>query len=381
LGAVVVKMVAAMTTALWAVSLALLPTAARAQAQSFQAEGSDTGAGLGPRYVAMGGTGAAFANDAYALYYNPAGLAEVQGFELAVSRQLNATLHRINFLGAAWRLPLPSSSGLKATVAAAYYPRIHARASGSFNENDFESLFLRYLLPGISGTFDGDIDTKTKSYRVAFGIAPAAGSAWSAGAYVEKIDCRSTFCGVHATSNGFTTQSTSATATGVGVGVRYAASPTWTVAASVSDVRTRLTIDSVTTDAAGTRVQLSAAEFPMRVAVGAAGRLPAGWLVAIDYEATRGRYGKSEIDLQALRLGVERPSGAWAWRAGAVVPTKITSTLTGELKTPFPFAPTFGLGWRSGAVRVDLALYAHAVMSMHKDKPSPAADLGVALSF
>jgi hypothetical protein len=352
-----------------------------AHAQSFQAEGADTGAGLGPRHVAMGGTGTAFANDVHAVFYNPAGLVDVAGIDLAVSRQLNATLHAINFLGAAWRLPLPASSGLKATVAASYYPRIHARASGSYTESDFESLFLRYLLPGISGTFDGDIDTKTKSYRLAFGLAPAGAGPWSIGGYVEKIDCRSNFCGVHATSNGFTTQSTGAVATGLGLGLRYAVSPNWTVAASVSDLRTRLTIDTVTTDAAGTRQSASAAEFPRRIALGAAGRLASGWLVAADYEATRGRYGKSEIDLQALRLGVEKPGPTWTWRAGAVVPVKITSTLTGELRTPFPFAPTAGLGWRSGPWRVDFALYAHAVMSMNKDKASPAADLGLAFSF
>lgn len=98
-----------------------------------------------------------------------------------------------------------------------------------------------------------------------------------------------------------------------------------------------------------------------------------------DYEITRGRYGKSEIDLQALRLGLERADGAWTWRAGAVAPVRIESTLTGELKTPFPFGPTAGIGWRSGPVRMDVAVYAHAVMSMHKGNASPAADLGVSL--
>ena len=33
------------------------------------------------------------------------------------------------------------------------------------DESDFESLFIRYLLPGIEGTFDGDIDTYIEGDR------------------------------------------------------------------------------------------------------------------------------------------------------------------------------------------------------------------------
>lgn len=173
---------------------------------------------------------------------------------------------------------------MQATVAAAYYPRIHARASGAFDEGDFESLFLRYLLPGISGTFDGDIDTKTKSYRLAMAVAPSQGSRWSAGFYVERIDCKSTFCGVHATSNGFTTSSTGATAIGVGAGVRYRLSPQWTVAGSVSDIRTRLTVNSVATDAAGTRTMQVSAQFPRKITAAAAWQAASDTLVVVDYE-------------------------------------------------------------------------------------------------
>jgi hypothetical protein len=359
--------------------LAALPVLATAAA--FQAEGSDTGAGLGPRQVALGGTGVASADDVHAVYYNPAGLASLAGGEITVSRQLNARLHPVNFLGVAWQLPLPTGWGLKTTVAAAYYPRIHARASGSYGEGDFESLFLRYLLPGISGTFDGDIDTKTKSTRLAVGLSPQGLPAWSLGLYVERIDCKSTFCGVHATSNGFTTQSTGAKATGLGLGLRWQATPQWTLATSISDLRTRLDVQSVTTDSNGTRTQQTRAEFPRKLALGAAWRPAPTWQVAADYESTRGRYGRSQIDLQVLRLGAEHTRGDWQWRGGAMVPVKIQSSMTGTLKAPFPFSPTLGLGWRQGPVKVDLALYAHAVMSMNRDRAHPAADLGVSLAF
>lgn len=349
------------------------------QGQTFRAEGADTGAGLGARWVAQGGTGVATADDVHAVYFNPAGLAAVHAAQLSVSRQLDARLRPVNFLGAAW--PLPQAGGLKATLAAAYYPRIHARASGAFQDSDFESLFLRYLLPGISGTFDGDIDTKTKSYRIGVGVAAADDRAWSLGAYVERIDCRSDFCGVHATSNGFTTQSTGAVATGVGLGVRWRWSSTVTLGAAVADLRTRLTVNSVSTDAAGTRTTREEAAFPRKLVVGVGWQATSAWRLAADAEVMKGRYGRSEIDLQILRLGAERSSQPWNWRVGAVAPLRIFSTESGTLKAPFPLGPTIGVGWQHGPWRLDLALYAHAVMSMHKDKPHAAGDLSLSAVF
>jgi hypothetical protein len=305
----------------------------------------------------------------------------VSGLELSVSRQLNARLHDVNFLGAAWRLPLAPRWGLKATVAGIYYPRIHSRASGAFNENDFESLFLRYLLPGISGTFDGDIDSKTKTYRLAFGLAPLQDSPWSLGFYIDRIDCKSTFCGIHATSNGYTVSSTGARAVAAGIGLRYRLTPVWTLAGSISDLGTRLTVNTVTTDVAGTRSQQTTAEFPRKIAVGATWQAAPAVVVAMDYEITQGRYGKNQIDLQALRLGAEKTTRDWVYRVGAVAPVKIDSSATGPLHSPYPLAPTLGLGWRGGKVKVDLVVYAHAVMSMHEGKASPAADLSLSADF
>ena len=367
----------------WAAGLGLLLmlAAPAAKAQSFWAEGSDTGAGVGARYVALGGTGVSISDDVYAAYYNPAGLAQVRGLEWSVSRQMNARLHEVNFLGVAWRLPLQRQLGLDVTVAGAYYPRIHARASGAFDDSDFESIFLRYLLPGISGTFDGDIDTKTRSYRLAVGVRPAQDSSWSVGAYVERIDCKSDFCGVHATSNGFTVSSTGAKATGLGLGVRYRPSAVWTLAASVSDLDTRLTVNSVTTDDLGTRSRQTRARFPRKIALGAAWQFLPNVAVAAEVEVTQGTYGTSEIDLQILRMGVEKVAGPWAYRAGAVVPVRIDSSATGDIEPPFPFAPTLGLGWRHGPFRVDFALYAHQVMTLNKGRISPAADLSLSVDL
>ena len=64
-----------------------------------------------PRFTAMGGTGVAVANDVWAAYYNPAGLARVPGVQVATSylRLFNLSF-LTNFFGAA-TYQLPGSYG------------------------------------------------------------------------------------------------------------------------------------------------------------------------------------------------------------------------------------------------------------------------------
>lgn len=85
--------------------------AATAAAREFQAEGSDTGAGLGVRHIALGGAGLATSDDAYAAYHNPAALATLASPTGAVARQLDAQLQPLAYLGVASPLPLPSGWG------------------------------------------------------------------------------------------------------------------------------------------------------------------------------------------------------------------------------------------------------------------------------
>jgi hypothetical protein len=365
-----------------AVSLSLGLLVSVAQARSFVAEGSDAGSGLGARYVALGGSSVAFSDDVYATYSNPAGLAEVEGVDLSVSRQLNAELRPINFAGGAARLPLPAEWNYRLTLAGAYYPRIHAHSTGAFSSNEVESIFLRYLLPGMPGDFDGEIDTKTKVYRLALGMAPAHGSRWSLGFNLDRIDCRTHFCGVHATSNGYTVISTGATANSYGLGFRYRPSPELTLAGAVSDLGAELDADVVTSDATGTRRETYQVAFPRKVLLGAAYRPSARLQVSADYEVVQGNYGSQKLDLQSLRMGLEyRHSAALVSRLGVVAPTKIQSSQVQKISLPFPLAPTFGLGWRREPLRADLAVYVHPLMSLHKNRAAPAADLSLSVDF
>lgn len=364
------------------IALLLGLLASVAQARSFVAEGSDSGSGLGARYIALGGSSVAFSDDVYAAYSNPAGLAEMGGYGLAVSRQLNAELRSINFAGGAARLPLPADWGVRMTLAGAYYPRIHAHSTGAFSSNEVESIFLRYLLPGMPGDFDGEIDTKTKVYRLALGLGPAHSQRWSVGFNVDQIDCRTHFCGVHATSNGYTAISGGATANSYGLGFRFRPTPELSLAGAVSDLGANLKVDVTTTDNAGTRRDIYKVAFPRKVLLGAAYRPNAKLLASADYEIMQGKYGSQNLDLQSLRMGLEYShSNALVSRWGLVAPLRIKSAQVQKINMPFPVAPTFGLGWRNDLLHVDLAVYAHPLMSLHKNGLAPAADLNLSLNF
>ncbi len=228
------------------------PAPAPAQeARSFTAEGTDTVYGLGARHLAMGGTGTATADDTYALYYNPANLAGIDRPLATAGRQLNATLRPYSFVGLAVPLGFARDLGLDATMALGRYPRVHAHSTGAYAADDFESIFLHYLLPNLGEDFDGEIDSKTLVNRLALGFTPLALPGVSLGLNLDVIDCRTNTCGVRTD----TVYSVHATAVSHGVSASWRPSDRLTLGAMVADVSPGLNITSVVTDATGSTVE------------------------------------------------------------------------------------------------------------------------------
>ena len=362
--------------------LSLLSLASAAKAQSFIAEGSDTGAGVGARHNAMGGVGVATTEDAYAVFYNPAGMNVDTSAELAVDRQLNAELRLVSYLGATLSLPIQDLTGLKTAIGFAFYPRVHARASGAFSENDFESIFLRYLLPDLDGTFDGDLESKTKVYRLALSARPGDSEFWAIGFNFDYIDCKTNFCGTTATSNGFTIASTEARATSFGLSLLLKPIPDLSIGASFTDLGSDLTSDVTTTDDLGTRTEHHELSFPIKGLVGVGYNLLDNLLITGEYEIFKGDYGSDALDLQMVRIGAEyNYSEFLALRLGAMIPIKFESEQTEDLDFDIPFVPTAGFGFNWENWRADLALYVNPVQSAHEHAPALYSNLSLSLSF
>ncbi|WP_085527310.1 hypothetical protein [Maritimibacter sp. HL-12] len=355
---------------------------AGAQGRSFSAEGSDTIMGLGARHIAMGGTGTATANDPHAVFYNPARLAGVDEVIVTGTRQLDATLRPYSFIGATLPVSMFSDAGLDLTFGVARYNRVHARSSGAFGADEFESIFLRLLLPGISGTFDGDIDSKTLVNRFAVGLRHESVPGLSIGANIDWIDCKTETCGVHGTSNGYESRSVHATALSFGLSASYAVSDRLTIAASMTDINTTLDVTTIVTDAAGTRPGGFRAKLPRKLNVEAAYAMSDRLLFAAGYQKFWGSYGDYALNFETAHAGVEwARSEAQTWRAGFWAPLELSATNGLNVTPPFPVAPTLGMGWRWGNLTADAALYAHPIMTMHRDAPAVSADLTLSYRF
>lgn len=358
-------------------------TSALAQERRFVGEGSDTMMGVGGRYVALAGTSVAIGDDVYSIFSNPAGLAKIEHHQISLARQLNAELSPINFAGGAFSLPFLNTAGIKTVVGVSYIPRLHFSASGTFTEDDFESVFLRYALPGISGDFSGDVESKTKDFRFALAFAPLNSDRWAVGFSIGRVDCATFTCGGEAESDsGYTMVTTEATAITLNLGVSYKIRDDLTVAVSIKDVNTRLDVHVKTTQTDGSvEENIFKASLPTDVTVGLLWNYSDTLDFAVDYQTMFGSYSTYDIDVQMLRMGAEKRYDSFTTRYGLVVPIAIESSKLPEIKLPFPVAPTFGLGWNRGNYDIDLAIYAHPLMSYSRQAIYPSADLSVTYSF
>lgn len=353
-------------------------------ARSFQAEGSDLLMGVGPRAIALGGAVVASTDDAYASFWNPAGLLETGPAEFAVAKQLDAELLPVNFIGLALNPSQFTLGGYRLALGLSWIPRLHVKAEGAFASDDLASIFLRYALPGLPGDFDGKIESKTKDQRISLAVGKDGDRRWSFGASLGRIHCRTGFCGVTADDpDNYTVASTDAKAYGVNLGAKYFYSPGLTFGLHLKDLDTRLKVDMITTDKNGTRRERFVAKFPHDLSIGLAWKRRENMRVTLVYQTLFGEYGNAELDFRIIRAGLELRQHTLAYRLGLMLPLTLKSDMTGDLTQdlPVPFSLTAGLGWRAGDWSLDTAFYAQPVMSYERGEPDPAWDVSLAYHF
>ena len=369
-------------------ALLLFPAAANAStlqaARTFRAEGSDLLMGVGARAMGLGGAVVARTDDVYSVYWNPAGLVEADAFQISAARQLNGDLIDVNFAGLVLNTDRLRVGGMKAALALSWITRLHVEAEGHFGPQDLETVFLRFALPGLPDDFDGHIESKTKDYRFSLALTPVSDPRWSFGATVSRVDCRTDFCGVTADDPGnYKVASTDATTIAVNLGAKLFLSERLSLGINLKDVDTRLDVEVTVTDQDGTTQESFVSRFPRDLTLGLLWKQKNDLDLEVDYQTIFGEYGASNLDFRMFRAGVEKTVDALSYRIGLLVPLKIESESTGDVRDqmPLPFSITLGAGWHAERLMVDLALYAHPVMSYERERIFPAADLSVAYRF
>lgn len=341
--------------------------------------------GVGAEAIGLGGAVCAGTKSLYSIYWNPAGLAELDENQLSISGQPNAKALPINFAGIALSGEWLRFGGLKSAIGFAWIPRLHVTASGAYTADDFESLFLRFALPDLPGSFSGNIRSKTKDFRLSWALMPENNPRWSLGLTIARIDCGTSFCGVKATDPGqYVTESTKATAYAVNVGGKYFYSKDLTFGFNLKDVNTKLDVAIKTTYQDGSvsnRIVKTA--FPRDLTVGAFWQYSPNLNLSLDYQTQYGQYGTYKMNFQILRAGAEYLHKRFRYRFGMIAPVTLQASEIGDYrrKLPFPVMPTIGMGWNGQFVNVDAALYTQPVMSAQRNKAYLAVDISVTAKF
>jgi hypothetical protein len=343
--------------------------------------------GVGAAAIGQGGAASASTHDIYAIYWNPAGLAELKKSQVSVAIQPTARYFPIDFVGAAYTGKALDFFGLKSTLAIAWIPRLFATATGAYSESDYQSMFLRFALPGLPGTFNGHIKSKTKDVRVSWAITPRHKPTWSLGLSVARVDCSTFGCGTQASTGQYTITSARATAIAVNVGAKYYVNPDVTVGFMVKDVDTKLHLDlKKTYTATNTSTHtVSTISFPRDMTAGVSWKYNQDLRLSTDFEHLSGNYGSKAVNADILRSGMayRRTGTHMTYRAGMVIPLVMHAGKLGNLmkKLPFPVLPTLGIGWFDRRYIIDAALYPQAIMSAVRHRPVPAINVTIIRKF
>lgn len=353
-----------------------------ASARSFRGEGSDLLVGLGAAGKAMAGAMVASTDDIHASYWNPAGLAHLRQGEAAISRDVRAELAPFEFIGVAFSTDWLARWGLRSTLSLSHFYRLFVEADGRFGKDEFESIFIRLTLPGLPDDFEGEISSKTKEYRVAWAITPEQDPRWRLGLGLGYVDCRTFGCGVRASEpDGFIIQTTHATTLSVHLGLQYDWSDTLSFGLSLRDPDTKLDVEVITTTQDGTDVFRDKVLFPRELTLGAAWAFKHRWESASTLQWIKGQYSENAVDFLVLRQGFSWQGEKRLWRAGLIAPIYIKSDRAGDLKPPYPVAPTLGVSQPWGAFEIGLAAYADLMMSKHEEQVVPTLDFTLKYRF
>lgn len=354
-------------------------------AKKFNIEGSDLLTGVGAQAIGLSGAVAAGTTGVYSVFWNPAGLVEMQTNEVSLSRQINAKILPLNFASIALRTSWLDTLGLDSAIALSWIPRLHVQSTGAYTANDIESIFLRFALPNLPGSFSGDIESKTKDVRLTFAIKPTDNAKWSLGVSVAKVDCETFFCGTTAREPGkYIITSTKASAYAFGIGAKYFYSPNITFGFNLKDIDTSLDVATKTVYEDNTSKQtIFKSAFPKDLTLGAQWLYQDNIKLSLDYQKLFGNYGSYALDFQMLRAGLEIVSGRMAYRLGFLSPLKLSTGKSTNYtdRLLYPIAPSIGIGWRNDYFSIDAALYPQLILSAQRKEAVVGLDVSITSHF
>jgi len=363
---------------IWMIIAVLSPVCA----QEYYADGTDFMMGSGAAQIAKAGSTVADDNGVHAMYWNPAGLIDITGSQIALTGQLDRPLAHIGFLGAAFALPTNQTFGLSSTIGFSYVPRAHFRAKGVFKNGELVTTFLRFGLPGFPGEFRGDVASHTDDYRIGYGLRFDKLPRLDLGFSIGKIFCTTDFTGYKDQDNKPSQVHIDATALSLDIGARYHINDGLTIGTVVKNIGSTLRYTTVEKHNSITQTRTSSAKFITDISVGLSYKYSDQWKFDLAYQNLYGHYGGNEFDFRFIKASATRHSNLFDYYLGIFAPIKIKNNRYNTIKLPAPAMPTAGIRytWQK-QLTVDAALYLHPVMSLATHSIKPALELSIDYRF
>lgn len=149
---------------------AFLVTTARADVDFDYLHGSDLGMGIGARAMSMGGAFTALADDASAVFWNPAGLAQLTDNQLFLSVDYPGVFSNAGII---YRPPVQALKSRRLTIGLAMVNRLGFKGdSGEDVWDDYSSTLLSMAMVDSGDDFSGEIQSRTMDLRFSLAFSP-----------------------------------------------------------------------------------------------------------------------------------------------------------------------------------------------------------------
>jgi hypothetical protein len=329
----IVKKYYAITAAVLCV-LILVSAPAAAQVNIHELNGSDLGMGVGARSIAMSGAFTALADDASALYWNPAGITQLERTEAMMMMDVNPT--RYSYKALVLRPKKWKESDANWAFGIGRTNRLKYIADGDWSQGNASHLIDLSMI-NVERTYVGGLNSRTKDWRFTLaGNLPTHPNLKIGATYID-FKCVTTFYGAGA---GRICQT-----------VAYDTMDFGLLYQDREDMRLGLSFRNPLEDSKPRYINLGAAWFRGRDTF------------TLDFERIFGNYSGSlrQVRFFMIRSGVERDlQNGWKVRGGLVIPLQAWTSTLGNIRDNLPspgFGGSVGAGYTWNDTTLDFAVY------------------------
>ena len=315
--------------------LLLLAARPAAAVSIHELNGSDLGLGVGARSISMGGAFTGLADDASALYWNPAGITQLERSEAMIMMDNNPT--RYSYKAMVFRPESWKKSKANWALGVAQTNRLKYIADGDWGQGNASHLIDLSMI-NVERDYVGGLNSRTTDLRVTLaGQLPTLPDLKIGVTYID-FECVTTFYGAGA---GRTCQIVAYEA--LDVGFLYTHDPDVNYGLSLRNPFERTK--------------------PRYINIGSAWTNRNGDIITIDLERIYGQYSQEyrQVRFLMLRGGIEHDMGnGLKVRGGLVVPLKAWTSTLGNIRKNIPspkIGATLGAGYTWHDTTLDFALY------------------------